>query len=180
LDVSELRSGRQETQSSADVTADTTNYAEDASIARFPTYRLNIKSLSSLSVLLLSKHSVESRTTKVNVLVAVLEVDGPDMIRIKKGPDAGSEVAMLKLIVGDEDSGITKITAWRETAEIWSGYADTPAVRKGDVVLLNSQSFSTLLNMELPNPSLHQTFYSLMQLPWNRGLRQPRQNLALI
>lgn len=75
----------------------------------------------------------------MNLLVAVLEVDGPDVVTIKKGPDAGLEVAVLKLVIGDQDGGVARVTAWRETAENWSGQdGDTVAVKKGDVVLLQS------------------------------------------
>jgi len=74
----------------------------------------------------------------VNVLLAVLEVEGPDTIRIKKGPDAGSEISLLKLILGDEESAVCKLTAWRETAETWSGATGDISVKRGDVLFIEN------------------------------------------
>ena len=84
---------------------------------------------------------------KVNLLAAVMEVEGPDTIYIKKGADAGKEVSILKTIIGDEDGGVCRLTAWREVAEQWGGsYANTPApsLKRGDVVYLQS-AFSIML-----------------------------------
>lgn len=85
---------------------------------------------------------------KVNLLVAIMEVEGPDTIHIKKGPDSGKEVSILKIIVGDEDGGVCRLTAWREVAEQWGGsYANTPApsLKRGDVVYLQSVFLPMLL-----------------------------------
>ncbi len=74
---------------------------------------------------------------KVNLLFVVLEVDGPDTIKIKNGRDAGKEVAILKMIVGDEEGKVGKLTAWREVAEMWGGSLEgSVAVKRGDVILL--------------------------------------------
>jgi hypothetical protein len=70
--------------------------------------------------------------------LAVLEVEGPDTVRLKKGKDAGKEVAILKMILGDEGGTICKLTAWREVAERWGGQHDSVAVRRGDIVLIES------------------------------------------
>jgi hypothetical protein len=76
----------------------------------------------------------------VNLLVAALEVDGPDMVKIKNGPDAGKEVAVLRMIVGDEEGRVGKITAWRDVAETWGGIVEgTVRVKRGDVILIESQ-----------------------------------------
>ncbi|KAF5343461.1 hypothetical protein D9758_011848 [Tetrapyrgos nigripes] len=53
------------------------------------------------------------------MLLAVLEVEGPDTIRTKKGPDAGKEISILKMVLGDEEGNVCKLVAWREIAEVW-------------------------------------------------------------
>jgi hypothetical protein len=72
------------------------------------------------------------------MLLAVLEIEGPDTIRIKKGADAGKEVSVLKLLLGDEEGCICKLTAWREVAEVWGGVGDAVGVKKGDVLYFDS------------------------------------------
>ena len=74
----------------------------------------------------------------MNTLLAVLEVEGPDTIRIKKGADAGKEIAVLRLILGDEEGCICKLTAWREVAETWGGIDDAVGVKRGDILYLES------------------------------------------
>ncbi|ESK92880.1 hypothetical protein Moror_9083 [Moniliophthora roreri MCA 2997] len=110
-------------------------YSDTSSIARFPTFNINLHSLTSLSIITKSKGK---GTSKVNMLLAVLEVDGPETIRLKKGPDAGKEISILKLILGDEEGSLCKLTAWREVAEAWSGADDCIAVKRGDVILLQN------------------------------------------
>lgn len=75
-------------------------------------------------------------------LAAVLEAEGPDTIRVKRGVDAGKEVSLLKLIIGDDDGAVCKLTAWREVAESWGGAdPDVPtSIKRGDVVLFESTS----------------------------------------
>ena len=68
----------------------------------------------------------------------MLEAEGPDTIRIKKGSDAGKEVAVLKLILGDEEGCVCKLTAWREVAEDWGGIGDAVGVKRGDVLYIAS------------------------------------------
>lgn len=113
--------------SSVDITRD----SSDASIARLPTFRIPINQLASLKNLVQPQAARTSSSTKVTILVGVLEIDGPDFIRIKKGIDAGLEVALLKLVIGDTDGGICKLTVWRELAEEWAN-----ELNGGDVVLL--------------------------------------------
>ncbi|EPQ57719.1 hypothetical protein GLOTRDRAFT_136615 [Gloeophyllum trabeum ATCC 11539] len=102
-------------------------YSDASSIAHFPAFHFSLHALTPLS-------SLPSHSRKVNTLVAVLEVDGPDVVRIKQGRDAGREVSVLRMIVGDERA-VGKVTAWREVAEAWGG-----AVTRGDVVLLSNVS----------------------------------------
>ncbi|KAF9066686.1 hypothetical protein BDP27DRAFT_1449570 [Rhodocollybia butyracea] len=86
----------QETQESQSM-----NYSDSSSIARFPNFHFNLHSLTSLATI--RKSNKPEFNNKVNVLLAVLEVEGPDTIRTKKGPDAGKEISILKMILGDED-----------------------------------------------------------------------------
>ncbi|KAI0056445.1 hypothetical protein BV25DRAFT_1814042 [Artomyces pyxidatus] len=111
------------------------NYSDASSIARFPDFHFNLHALTSLSTLKSGKGS-----RKVNVLLAVLEVDGPDSITLRKGADAGKDIYVLKMILGDEDNVVCKLTAWREVAEAWGGVLDTVAVRRGDILYLENVS----------------------------------------
>ena len=112
------------------------DYSDASSIARFPTFHFNLHTLTSLSQLSENKFK---GSIKINVLLAVLEVEGPDTIRIKKGPEAGKEVAILKMILGDEEGTACKLTAWREVAEEWGGSGNTVAAKRGDIVHIESK-----------------------------------------
>ncbi|OBZ71048.1 hypothetical protein A0H81_09290 [Grifola frondosa] len=144
--------------------------SDASSIARFPAFYFSLHSLTSLTAL--SNHAQaiggdSPRALQVTVLVAVLEVDGPDAIRIKKGAEAGKEVSLLKLVLGDADGAVCRLTAWREVAESWGGASledDAPGIKKGDIVLLESASASAalcadrwhladILLFSLPSPS---------------------------
>ncbi|TFY56678.1 hypothetical protein EVJ58_g7489 [Rhodofomes roseus] len=132
----------QETQGSGSY-----EYSDASSVGRFPSFHFSIHTLTGLSQLAAYAQAEMQRagaagrkgSRKVSLLVAVLEVEGPDTIRIKKGPETGKEVYLLKLILGDEDGCVCKLTAWRETAETWGG-ADpavtASSVKRGDIVLL--------------------------------------------
>ena len=65
-------------------------------------------------------------------------MEGPDTIRIKQGKDAGNEVSLLKMILGDEDGNVCKLTAWREIADAWGGNGAAPGVKRGDIVYIES------------------------------------------
>ena len=140
-------------------TQETVSYAysdEDAStIGRFPNFQFSLHAVTSLSSLCnaskpLTNHDSYPRqqgaggSRKVNILVAVLEVEGPDTIKVKKGLDAGKEVSILKMILGDEEGCVCRLTAWRDTAELWGGYGSgpdpPPAMKRGDVVHFESES----------------------------------------
>jgi hypothetical protein len=76
---------------------------------------------------------------KTCLLLAVLEVDGPDEVTVRRGPDAGRVVSVLRLIVGDEAGTIRKLTAWRAVAEAWGGATqEAVGMRRGDVVYFES------------------------------------------
>ncbi|CDO76029.1 hypothetical protein BN946_scf184665.g21 [Trametes cinnabarina] len=125
---------------------DSYNDSNASSIAQFPAFHFSLHTLTCLNTLIREAQTARARgmpkaSLKVCVLAAVLEVDGPDTIRMKKGPDAGKEVSLLKLILGDESGGICKLAAWRETAEDWGGLnpeVSTPSVKKGDIVFLEN------------------------------------------
>lgn len=90
---------------------------------------------------------------KTCLLLAVLEVDGPDEVTIRRGPDAGRVVSVLRLIIGDEESTIRKLVAWREVAETWGGAAqEAVGIRRGDVVYFESAPPSLL---QAPMTSAH-------------------------
>ncbi|PPQ73778.1 hypothetical protein CVT26_011512 [Gymnopilus dilepis] len=107
------------------------NYSDASSIARFPSFHFNLHMLTSLTQLSASKFK---GSRKVNLLLAVLEVEGPDTIRIKKGADAGKQVSILNMILGDEEGTVCKLTAWREVAEDWGGAGKAVAAKRGDIV----------------------------------------------
>ncbi|KIM56203.1 hypothetical protein SCLCIDRAFT_250695 [Scleroderma citrinum Foug A] len=55
-------------------------------------------------------------------LVAVLEVEGSDMIKVKKGLVVGKEVSFLEMILGDEGGCVCRLTAYHDMAELWGAY----------------------------------------------------------
>ncbi|KAI0280486.1 hypothetical protein BGY98DRAFT_1106770 [Russula aff. rugulosa BPL654] len=113
-----------ETQLSA-ITTTSYVYSDTSSIGRFPNFQFSLGTLSELA----------SAQGKTCLLLAVLEVEGPDEVTVRRGPDAGRVVSVLRLIVGDEASTIRKLTAWREVAEAWGGATqDAVGIRCGDVV----------------------------------------------
>ncbi|KAL1758180.1 hypothetical protein FB107DRAFT_207653 [Schizophyllum commune] len=136
-----------ETQSSA-------VYSDSSSIAHFPAFRFGLHALNSLSELHIpgkpnlaaldkpapnffggaKKDTAKSPQRRVTLLLAILEVDGPDSVRVKTGADAGKEVSVLRMVLGDEMGKVCKLTAWREVADAWA----SAGVRRGDVVLLES------------------------------------------
>ncbi|KIK11151.1 hypothetical protein PISMIDRAFT_123204, partial [Pisolithus microcarpus 441] len=123
-----------------------TAYSDEntSSVTRFPNFQFSLRTVTSLASLrstLCGQDQVRQRqksSHKVNVLAAILEVEGPDTIKVKTGPRAGQEASILKLILGDEEGCVCRLTAWRDTAEVWGGYGmdsdSPPAITRGDVV----------------------------------------------
>ncbi|KAL5635523.1 hypothetical protein ACGC1H_004351 [Rhizoctonia solani] len=101
-----------------------------SSIANFPTFHFSLRTLTPLRVALTS---TGRGSVKANLLVAVMEVDGPDMITTK----AGQETHMLKLVVGDDEGAAGKITVWGNTALEWAGARKMVGLRRGDIVYLS-------------------------------------------
>ncbi|KIY73186.1 hypothetical protein CYLTODRAFT_342688 [Cylindrobasidium torrendii FP15055 ss-10] len=103
-------------------------HSDSSSIAQFPQFHFSLNSLTTLE----SLHGHGSK--QVSMLLAVLEIQGPDGITLRKGKDAGREVYLLKLTLGDSDNQVCTLTAWRETAENWGGLNDSPGIQRGDIV----------------------------------------------
>lgn len=152
-----------ETQETQETTG-SFGYSDASSIVHFPAFHFSLHNLVSLSIIreraarpdhhgpLYDSQRDNPTGTKFNILAAVLEMEGPDSIRIKKGPDAGKEVSVLKLIVGDEEGAICRLTAWRDVADRWGGaYITDDAVKRGDVVL-----FQSMLAQRLPRRLPHE------------------------
>ncbi|KAG1827631.1 uncharacterized protein BJ212DRAFT_1572955, partial [Suillus subaureus] len=95
------------------------------------TTSISLHKVSSLASLYSEKLA---RGRKVNILLATLEVEGPDTVRVKKGLDAGKEVSVLKMILGDEDGSVCKLTSWRDVADAWGALG----VKRGDIIYLES------------------------------------------
>jgi len=137
---SQVSPGLQE--STIEETQETTSYeySDTSSIGRFPHFSFDLHTLRLVKALVeMAKSSTAKGTLKVNVLMAVLEVEGPDTVTIRKGQQAGNQVSILKMILGDGDGNVLKLTAWRDVAEMWGIEADTqPLIRRGDIVLFQS------------------------------------------
>ncbi|RPD58692.1 hypothetical protein L227DRAFT_587082 [Lentinus tigrinus ALCF2SS1-6] len=124
------------------------DYSDASSIVNFPAFHFSLHGRASLAGLLSQAEAARASqaykgSRKVHLLVAVLEIEGPEFIRLKKGPDAGKDVSLLRLVLGDESGGICKLSAWREVAEDWAGlnpntHAPARAVKKGDIVFLEN------------------------------------------
>ncbi|KAJ7197042.1 hypothetical protein GGX14DRAFT_472710 [Mycena pura] len=132
LNVSKSFAPRPETQFETQE-SQSYNYSDASSIARFPAFHFSLNALASLTSLCKSR---VKGTAKVTLLLAVLEVDGPDTFRFKQGKDAGKESFVLKMILGDDEGNVCKLTAWREVAQDWGGCGDEIGAKRGDVLLL--------------------------------------------
>lgn len=136
LSTSDIQKSTHETQETQETVS--YNYSDASSIGRFPSFTFNLHSITSLSTLVST--SVKG-SRKINVLVAALEVEGPDTITIKRGSDAGKQVSLLKMILGDDLGNVGKLTAWREIADSWGGNTASVAAKRGDIIYLQSRSY---------------------------------------
>ncbi|CAG8739903.1 6415_t:CDS:2, partial [Acaulospora colombiana] len=91
----------------------------DTSIHRMPTFRIPLHRATALKSMLQGRAPRNADSRKVCTLVGVIDIDGPDMVRIKKGKDAGKEVGLLKIIMADADGSIVRLTIWRSLAQTW-------------------------------------------------------------
>ncbi|KAI6106892.1 hypothetical protein F5141DRAFT_984690, partial [Pisolithus sp. B1] len=105
-----------QSQSQATYRTQDTVYSDEntSSVARFSNFQSSLHTVTSLSSL---RHTL-CRQDEVNVLVAILVVD---TVKVKSGPRAGQESSILELIFGDEGGCVCRLTAWRDTAEVWDG-----------------------------------------------------------
>ncbi|KAJ6617654.1 hypothetical protein B0H10DRAFT_1796993 [Mycena sp. CBHHK59/15] len=156
------------------------NYTDASSIARFPRFHFSLNTLTSLTSL--AKSRVKG-TKKVTLLLAVLEVDGPDSFTFKKGKDAGKQSYVLKMILGDEDGNVSKLTAWREVAEDWGGAGQETGAKRGDILLLTDVmaafepgSAVTLTASPWQNPKLEICYRTM---PYTREDQRLRPDLRL-
>lgn len=114
-------------------------YSDASSIARFPDFHFNLHTLTPLSEFSSSKPRGKG-SKKISTLLATLEVEGPDRLTLRKGVDSGKEIYVFKMVLGDEDGSVCKLTAWREVAEIWGGVGQETGIKRGDIVYLESMS----------------------------------------
>ena len=78
---------------------------------------------------------------KVNVLMAVLEVEGPGVVTIRKGLHDGAQTSILKVLVGDGSGNVLWLTAQRGVAKTRGIGVDTqPSIQRGNIVLFQSVS----------------------------------------
>lgn len=127
----------------SDYTGDeTTMISEGSSISCFPTFNFSLNAVSALSSILQIQKPM---SLKVTLLLGVLEIDGLSYVKVKTGPYAGSEVALLKLVVGDENGAICRMISWRETAELWGGLEIDSGLKRGDIILFESTIHTPLV-----------------------------------
>ncbi|KAF8439934.1 hypothetical protein L210DRAFT_3541217 [Boletus edulis BED1] len=118
-------------------TGSSVEYSDASCIARFPSFQFSLHKVTPLSSLYTTAKSGRG-SRKVNTLLAVLEVQGPDAIHVKRGFDAGQQVSILKLILTDDQGSVCKLTAWRDTADTWGGLGPSPGLKRGDIVYFES------------------------------------------
>lgn len=130
-------SSPQRSQSQFLTSLEESSYSTSPSVIhQLPKFRVPLLSLSPLHAISNGTINTEdSNSKKVSILVAVLDVDGPEYVRITKGVDRGIEVGLLKLVLGSVDGSICRLTVWRERAELWGNLT-----RRGDVVLFQGTS----------------------------------------
>jgi hypothetical protein len=111
-----------------------TDASSSSFFALHPDFHFNLHSVTPLSALC-DNNSVLG---KVSVLLCVLEVDGLDTVSIRKGVHTGQTISILKLILGDDDGYVCKLTAWGDVAETWGGSIQALGIKRGDVVCFES------------------------------------------
>jgi hypothetical protein len=109
----------------------------DLSIHRMPTFRIPLHRATTLRSVLQGRAPRNAEFRKISTLVGVIDIDGPDLVRIKKGKDAGKEIGILKIIMADADGSIVRLTIWRMLAHAWG-----ETIRRGDVVFFEGEIFS--------------------------------------
>ncbi|KAG5634285.1 hypothetical protein H0H81_002543 [Sphagnurus paluster] len=133
LDISKSRVGQMqfETQETQETQSFNHTYCDASSIAHFPAFHFGLNALTPIASL---ARSSPHGTRKVTVLLAALEVEGPDVVCLRKGAEAGKEVAVMSMVLGDEEGAVCKLTACRAVAEAWGD----GGIKRGDVLLLEN------------------------------------------
>jgi hypothetical protein len=111
-----------------------------SSICVYPLFNFSIRNVSPLSSILQRAKGTAPEPLKASMVVAIIDLQGPDSVTIKKGMNEGTKVSRLELTIGDDDDSIASLTAWRETAEKWGNATEEAGVKKGDVIFLESGS----------------------------------------
>ena len=121
-----------------------------SSVLLLPPLVINPHILSTLSDL---PAKMPAGPLKINILVAILEIEGPNRVTVTKGIDKGKEVSVLKMLVSDESSSICKLTAWRDVADAWGREhaSQVTRPRRGDTVYVESAFYLNCL------PRMHST-----------------------
>jgi hypothetical protein len=94
----------------------------------------------SLSSIVANALARRPETVKVSTLVAILDLNGPSSVVIRKGRSIGTTITLFELIVGDESDTTATVTVWSELAERWGNLTEDAGVKKGDIVVLESMS----------------------------------------
>ncbi|CAE6414846.1 unnamed protein product [Rhizoctonia solani] len=148
-----------------------------SSIAHFPTFHFSLRTLTPLRVALTP---AGRGSVKVNLLVAVMDVDGPDAITTK----TGQETHLLKLVVSDDEGAAGKITVWGETALEWAGARKMMGLRRGDIVHLSDIQVTSVppdtptLTASTRQGSEIQLCYRTKHTPTGAGVELKRSVLA--
>jgi hypothetical protein len=112
-------------------------YSDGSSLGRLPLFHFSLNALTTLATVRGFAAAAKGKGGgRATLLLAVLEADGPDTVTLKQGPDRGREVAVMRLLCGDEDGEVAKITAWRESAEEMGG----AGAKRGDIIHVESES----------------------------------------
>ncbi|PVG01569.1 hypothetical protein CPB86DRAFT_79516 [Serendipita vermifera] len=110
----------------------------DTSIHRMPRFRIPLHRATTLKSMLQGRAPRNADFRKVCTLVGVIDIDGPDIVRVKKGKDAGKEIGLLKIIMADADGSIVRLTIWRSLAQTWG-----ESIRRGDVIFFEGEGSPT-------------------------------------
>ena len=140
FDFAELPPTSSPVQDTQETNFESTFISGRSSILLYPLFSFNVHNVLQLSSVVQRARGVAPESIKASVLVAIVELEGPDTVTTKKAHLEGSKISRLRLTVGDDDDSIVSLTAWRETAERWGNTTDEVGLKRGDVVFLESLS----------------------------------------
>jgi hypothetical protein len=116
--------------------SDSNTEGSEGSIKRFPNFHINLKRLSTPKSLSIGsrRHGNGPKQT-LHILIALLDIEGPTLVRVKNGSNVGKRMQLLKLTIGG--NGIAgHVAVWGEIAELWD-----KKLKVFDVVHLEGKSF---------------------------------------